>query len=247
MDFPEVSILVVTYERPEEIRITIDALRRHIQYPAEKLRWHICDDGSGDNYVYKIQQDFKDLNITATITNRQGWGANANKGLKHCWATSDYVLLTEDDRPPIKPYGLDKAVAILAASPGDCHKPEGAPPRSPIGCIRLGGIASHWLTLQSRETDTIMGKLNYLHILKSSPFLNVWSNQPNVTHRRFFDYYGLFPEGRGLADTETIFARSVKDARKGPWVCILTNGIDVAQDHIGHSRQASDQDVGYKR
>jgi len=244
MDFPEVSVLIVTYDRPREIRITIAALLQHAQYPKDKLHYHICDDGTGGDYIYRIQQDFKDLNITATLTDRMGWGANVNKGLKHCWGHSDYVLLTEDDRPPTKPYYLDKAVAIMA-SPKDCGRPEAAEPRQPIGCIRLGGIASHWLTLQSREADTGIGKLNYLHILKSSPFLNVWSNQPNITHRRFFDYYGLFPEGRGLADTETTFAHMVKDRKKGPWTCVLTNGIDVAQDHIGTSRQATDQDVGF--
>ena len=245
MEFPIVSVLIVTYDRPKEIRITIEALRKHIQYPKDKLRYHLCDDSSPGDYVYHIQEDFRDLGITATITNRKGWGANTNKGLKHCWSQSDYVLLSEDDRPPTKPYNLDKAVALLASTK-DCGRPEAAEPRKPIGCIRLGGIASHWLTLQSREADTGLGKLNYLHILKRSPFLNVWSNQPNVTHRRFFDYYGLFPEGRGLADTETTFAHMVKDKSSGPWVCTLTNGIDVAQDHIGHSRQSSGLDIGFK-
>ncbi|MHA2263543.1 MAG: glycosyltransferase family 2 protein [Candidatus Thorarchaeota archaeon] len=245
MDFPVVSVLIVTYDRPREIRQTIAALDKHIHYPRDKLRWHLCDDSSPGDYVYEIQRDFKHLGITATLTDRKGWGANVNKGLKFCWKESDIVLLNEDDRPPTKQYNLEKAVALLA-SIKDCGRPEAAKPRKPIGAIRLGGIASHWLTLQSREAETGIGKLNYLHILHNSPFLNVYSNQPFISHRRFFDFYGLYPEGRSLADTETIYAHKVKDTEGGPWVCILTNGIDTAQDHIGRSRQATGLDIGHK-
>ena len=245
MKFPIVSVLIVTYDRPREIRLTIEALRRHIKYPKDNLRYHIADDGTGENYVYKAQQDFKDLNITATITDRKGFGANVNKGLRHCWGISDYVLFNEDDRPPIKTYDLEKAVALLM-SEKDCNKPEGAPPRGKLGVFRLGGVASHWLTLQSREADTVLGKLNYLHILKSSPFLNCYSNQAFMSHRRFFDYYGLYPEGASLAATETTYANTFKHKKGGPWICILTDGIDTAQDHIGASRQGSKEDIGFK-
>ena len=245
MNYPLVSILIVTYDRPREIRRTIAALAKHIRYPPDRLHWHICDDGTGNNYIYKIQQDFKELNITATITERRGFGANVNKGLKHCWGQSDYVLFNEDDRPPIKTYDIEKSVALLM-SEKDCARPEAAKARGTLGMVRCAGVASHWLTLQSREAETILGKLNYLHILKSSPFLNCYSNQAFIAHRRFFDYYGLYPEGRSLADTETTYAHTFKHKKGGPWICILTNGIDVAQDQIGASRQGSKEDVGFK-
>jgi len=241
MELPIVSVLIVTYDRPTEIRKTIRALREHIKYPADKLRYHIADDSSPGNYIYDLQQDFKDLGLTVTITDRKGFGANVNKGLIHCWNTSDIVLFNEDDRPPIKTYDLEKAVALLL-SEKDSGRPEGAPKRQPIGMIRLGGIASHWMTLQSREAETFMGKLNYLHILKRSPFLNCYSNQPFISHRRFFDYYGLYPEHTPLAQTETQYAMKFKHKGGGPWICILTNGIDVAQDHIGKSRQGTELD-----
>lgn len=240
-----VSVLIVTYDRPREIRETIEALKKHVKYPRDELRWVVCDDGTSGNYVYHIQQDFPELNIRATITPRKGFGANVNKGLKHCWNTSDFVLFNEDDRPPIKTYDLEKAVALLSSTK-DAHKPEGASARGQIGCVRLSGIASHWMTLQSREADTSIGKLNYLHLLKSSPFLNIWSNQPSIIHRRFFDCYGLFPEGISLGETETVFAKTFKHKKGGPWICILTDGIDTAQRHIGHSRQGSEHDIGSK-
>lgn len=242
MDFPTVSVLIVTYDRPKEIRRTISALREHIRYPADKLRWHIADDNSPGNYVYEIQQEFKELNITATVTDRKGFGANVNKGLIFCWQAGDLVIFNEDDRPPTKPYDIEKAVALLM-SQKDCGRPEGAEKREAIGLIRLGGIASHWLTLQSREAETFLGKLNYLHIRKDSPFLNCYSNQPFIAHRRFFDFYGMYPEGTALAETETQFAMRFKHRKSGPWICTLTNGIDTAQEHIGVSRQGTELDT----
>jgi glycosyltransferase involved in cell wall biosynthesis len=243
MELPIVSILIVTYDRPEEIRRTIRALKEHVKYPADKLRYHLADDSSPGTYIYDIQQDFKELKITATVTHRKGFGANVNKGLIYCWNTSDFVLFNEDDRPPNKPYDIEKAVALLSST-RDCGRPEGAQKREEIGMVRLGGIASHWMTLQSRETETFMGKLNYLHILKRSPFLNCYSNQPFIAHRRFFDYYGLYPENISLAETETAYAMRFKHKKGGPWICILTNGIDTAQDHIGISRQNTEFDKG---
>lgn len=244
MEHPTIAILIITYDRPREIRQTINALKQHVKYDGP-IHWHLADDGSPGLYVEDIKRDYADLHFTATITDRQGFGANVNKALTYCHAKTDYVFLIEDDRPPIKTFDFDRAVALLMSN-DDAGKPEAATERKPIGAIRLGGIAGHWLWLELREANTPIGVLNYLHILHNSPFLNVYSNQPYMTHRRFWSVYGMLPEGKGLADTETTFAHRVKDKADGPWICCLHDGIEVAQNHIGHSRQATDLDIGYK-
>jgi hypothetical protein len=240
MEWPKVSILIVTYDRIKEIKRTIYALKKHLKYQGELL-WHLADDHSPGNYIDDIKREFSYLNFSATITDRKGWGKNVNKALVHCWANSDYVFLNEDDRPPIKNYDLTSGVAVLM-SKDDANKPGAATERKPIGMVRYDGIAGHWLNLELREAKTEIGNINYLHVLKNSPFLNCYSNRPALTHRRFYDSYGMIPEGKGLADTESSYAHTFKHSKKGPWIVTLEDGIRLAQDHIGKSRQNSEHD-----
>ena len=63
MDWPTVSILIVTYDRPVEIRKTIVALSTHLSYPG-KLIYHIADDHTPDDaYLPRIKSDFRELVI----------------------------------------------------------------------------------------------------------------------------------------------------------------------------------------
>ena len=57
MEFPLLGVMLITYDRPKEIRRVIDALLTHIQYPPEQLRWHIADDESPKDYIPLIQRD----------------------------------------------------------------------------------------------------------------------------------------------------------------------------------------------
>ena len=240
MSFPDVSVIIVTYDRPKEIRRTIYALKKHLKYNG-KLLFHLADDSSPGTYIHDIKQEFPYLNFTATITDRKGWGANVNKALVNCWERSDFVFLIEDDRPPTKTYDFNKGVALLL-SKDDAHKPEAATKRETIGLVRYDGIAGHWLNLELREAATEIGNLNYLHVLKNSPFLNCFSQHPFLSHRRFHDHYGMHPEGLSLAQTETIYAHKFKDSKTGPWIVTLDDGIALANDHIGISRQNSIHD-----
>lgn len=246
MDFPVVSILIVTYDRPVEIRRTIDALRKHVRYPRDKLRWTMADDGSEGNYVYNIQQDFKDLSITATISKRGGWAVNVNKGMKFCWGISDYVFLCEDDYVARRTINLEKGVALLM-SKEDAGIPEGVEKRKPIALLRYDGLQAHWAALQLRESKSAIGNIHYLKIHHNSPFLPIYSNRPHLKHRRFHDYYGMYAEGQSLAATEIGFTKKVKQKPDGPWLCILEDGITLAFDHVGKSRQGTDKDVGFKK
>lgn len=245
MDFPQVSVLIVTYDRPVEIRRTVYALLKHIKYPRDKLLWHICDDGTPGLYLDNIKREFKFLRFTATVTDRKGFGANVNKGFMFCLDKSDYVFAIEDDRPPKKTFDLERAVAVLSSTE-DNHRPEAATRRKPIGCCRLDGISGHWFHLELRDAKTEMGTIPYLRVLHSSPHLNVYSNRPAIYHRRYRDYYGILPEGYGLADTETIYAHNVKGKKDKVWTVLLSDGIEMSHEHIGQSRQGSKEDVNYK-
>jgi len=235
MNWPPVSILIVTYDRPREIRMVIDALKKNIDYPG-KVLWHLADDNSPGTYVFDIQhKDYKDLHFTATVTERKGWGANVNKAMLDCWQRSNYVFLCEDDYVSQKVVNLRAGVAIMQTL-------------FTVGLIRYDGVQAHALDFQMREIETEAGRFDCLTIAETSPHLNIYSNRPHLKHRRFHDHYGIYPAGIKLGMTETKFAHNVRNKyQHGPKVAVLGNGIERAFDHIGRSRQGDPVlDVGGK-
>ena len=231
MDFPQVYILIVTYDRPKEIRQVIYGLLKHLKYPREKLLWHLADDNSPGTYLEDIKREFHYLDFTATITERKGWGANVNKAMVYCWNKSSYVFLIEDDYVAQREIDLERGVALLMAD-------------ERIGAIRYDGISAHDLNLALREIQTDLDMIDALFIQGDSPHLNIYSNRPHLKKRKFHDVYGLYPVGQKLGETESMFAHRVKDRyHKSPKIAVLDNGIVRAFDHIGHSRQGTNLDV----
>lgn len=227
--FPPLTILIVTYDRPREIREVIDALQKTIDYSGD-IRLHIADDGSPGNYVAELLNEYHYLSPSHTITDRQGWGANVNKALRSI--STDYIYLNEDDYVPYRVINLTSGVALLEAQEN-------------LGIVRYDGIEGHTLDLKLREADTRIGRLNYLHISKHSPHLNVYSHRPHLKHRRLHDLIGYYSEGLPLGETEEEFAHRIKDkyGDKPPHVAVLPNGIERAFNHIGASRQNTVHDV----
>ena len=166
MSMPPVTILIVTYDRPREIRRTIEALKQRIIYDGT-VNWHIADDKSPGNYVAELLQDFPFI-TSHTITNRKGWGANVNRALASI--QTDYIYLNEDDYVPFVDLNLTHGVALLEAN-------------DEIGAVRYDGIEGHKLDLRLREVKTErVGRLDYLIIDKNSPHLNVYSHRPHLKH-----------------------------------------------------------------
>lgn len=226
-----ITVLLITYDRPREIRCTIDALRVHLHYSGA-LRWHIADDSSPADYIPQLVRDYPDLGLIATTTQRQGWGANVNRALQHPQMT-DLIFLCEDDYVAKRDIDLDFGAALLMGSD--------------LGVVRYDGIAGHvGLNLWLKEYDTALGRLNCLKVdQRHSTHLNVYSNRPHLRHRRFHDTFGLYKENLPLGKTEEEYAHRILD-KNGPGIAILPDGIPTAFDHIGVSRQGTDKDSLFK-
>ena len=250
-EWPVVTVVICTYDRPKEIRRTIDSLVTHLDYP--NLRWHIADDGSPANYAFDVMHylisDFgydADL-VTGTVTQRMGWGVNVNTALRD--VKSEYIFFTEDDYVLLKPLDLRPHVALMEL-------------RHNIGMVRYG-IAGHGLLAAVRETDVSewlpnyqenggkdgysgQGKLCFLEISLTQsvgPFgFYKYSNRPHLKHRRFHEHYGYHPEGVGLAATEDGMNHLIKDGAPGPEIVCPAGWINWHFNHIGVSRQGSDAD-----
>jgi len=225
--WPDVAVMIVTYDRPGEIRRVIVALTKYLQYSG-KFVWYLADDGSPGNYVLEVQRDFPKLNFRASITKRLGWGANVNKCMQKI--AEKHIFLCEDDYVTLYPLDINKGIALLDSKTAN------------IGLVRYDGLAGHRLNLAIEEVDTRLGVLQYLEILKNSRGLNVYSNRPHLKHLKFHRAYSNYPMNKSLGRTEESFAHRVKDVLTGPKLVILENGIIRAFDHIGHSRQDTELD-----
>lgn len=251
MTWPIVTITIITFSRTREIRLVIDALRKHIKYPPERLRWHVADDGSPHSYLASIEKEFPFID-SVSITNRRGWGANVNAALRSI--RTEYVYSTEDDYTLQRDLDLSPYVALMEAE-------------KQIGLMRFG-IVGHGFACQMHETDiraqipdyqendsnrgyTGAGKLNWWEIVHEQPrgpfTFYRYSNRPHLKHRRFHDFYGMYPEGLSLGATENAMNHQIKDCvRKhggGPLIACPANFTLWHYDHIGESRQGTGEDV----
>jgi len=225
----DLAVLIVTYDRPKEIRHTIDALQDRLQFTGS-LHWHIADDATGNGYVRDLLHDYADLDLSYTITQRAGWGANVNTAIRHLHDLGyDFIYLNEDDYVPRRDIDLDDGVALLTHD-------------TSLGLVRYDGLAGHRVDLGLREVDVGGRRLNHLRVSRSSPEPYIYSNRPHLRHRRFDQHYGRYPEGRALGATEESYARRIKEDEGGPGIAALIDGIPRAFDHIGHSRQGTDLD-----
>ncbi len=252
-NWPDVTIVVCTYDRPKEIRDTIESLQAHIIYPEEHLHLHIADDGSpSPTYIDEVRHFAAkhgfEYPIGSTITNRKGWGANVNKALRAI--TTDYVYFTEDDYVLNKTLRLDSYVALMECAPT-------------IGLVRFG-IAGHSLTCHLNEVDisnwipdyvegtsTIgsggKGKINAWVIDKrfsTGPYsFYRYSNRPHLKHRRFHETYGYYPEGLSLALTEHKMNNQFYDGPDAPFIVCPADWTLWHYEHIGVSRQHTKDDI----
>lgn len=230
--WPDVAVMIVTYDRPSEIRRTIKALDKYLEYKG-KFVWYLADDGSPGNYILDIQRDFANLGFRVSVTKRLGWGANVNKCLQKMIGEK-HIFLCEDDYVALYPLDINKGVALLDSKVN-------------IGLVRYDGLSGHRLNLVIEEVKTPIGVIQYLNILKKdSRGLNVYSNRPHLKHRKFHRAYGEYPIGKPLGETESAFAHRIKDILKGPKLVILENGIVRAFDHVGKSRQGTELDQASK-
>lgn len=245
-EFPPVTIGIITYRRVQEIQRTVDALVQNVTYRGE-LRWLIADDSSPDGYVSKLKRNrlFKDIGaaFVSTVKN-SGWGVNANNLLKH--VDTDYVLFLEDDYVLTKPLDLSLGVALLEEKP---H----------LGLVRYRGTAGDHVIFHQFQADMTRyipdfreamghpGGLTYLQLDGHSPTAYLYSNGPHLKHRRFHAFYGEYPEGKKLGDTEETMAVRVKsmmqkDPANAPGIVVLPAWVELQFDHIGASFQNGPED-----
>lgn len=217
------TVLVVTWNRPTEIRRTLDALVENIQF-AGPIEWRVADAGSDPGYLPALQKEYNSLDLQFTTGPRAGWGANVNRALRQC--QHPCVFLCEDDYVATRSLDLNAGVALLMEVPE-------------LGVVRYDGLDGHKLVLQLHEANLSVGRRGFLVLdAAQSPGDFVYSNRPHLKHIRFHHYYGPYATNKKLGETEDEYTGRVKRYPNGPRVTCLLDGLERAFEHIGQSWQA---------
>lgn len=234
VNWSTIACLIPTYNRPDILPMTIKLLDENLGYPG-RIVYFVGNDGDIDVAPVLVETLSEDIRERLQIicgprreNGSGGLGDNLNKLLR---VTAnyhiDYLLQMDDDHWLIKPIDLVPHVIQLMD--------DGA------GWIRLMGIGSH------HYTATLEGNYWYVHWDSEGPYsLYIPSNRPHLKHRRFHDFYGYYPEGMKLGETEESFChqcrrawRTATENDNPPSVLVpLNNNSESAWMHVGVSWQS---------
>lgn len=206
--YPLVSVLIPTYNRPWILKKTIELLRANLEYKGEII-YYIGVDGNLD--TCKMFSGHSD--IVCVPGPNSGLGANLNRLIEN--ADSDFLLQMDDDHHLLEQLNLNKHIKELQWN-------------KKAGWIRLMGIAYHDYYAK------LIGE--YWYIYWQSPEIYIPSNRPHLKHKRFHEYYGLYPEAKSLGETEEVFCRQCKD-KDSHEIKVLIPLNESKWNHVGESWQ----------
>lgn len=249
-DLPHIALLVITYNRYDILKTTLNALLEKLIYPADKLHIVVSDDSTGGTYLTNLKRTkaYKDIEFIST-NERSGWGKHVNGALQHVrteYPQCDYVFQIEDDYELKEVLDLRLGAALMETRPN-------------IGMLRYRGTAGTHCIYHQFEADIPSYELDrdnitYLQLDNASHTLWVYSNGPHLKriqshqsqHPDFHEHYGLYLEGAKLGATEENFAHRVKDGMKlghAPAIAIMPEWVNMHFNHLGDSWQGSQDDI----
>lgn len=181
MDYPDITVAIISYKRPEILRETLGQFFDLLRYEGE-IRYLVSHDGDASETRKLLHDKLGWHNVVKIIGEgeRRGLGANNNQALRGC--DTDIVLHTQDDYHLLKPLDLTEHVEKLLVD-------------ETAGWIRLK------LTAGQDFTATV--KDRYWRVSWHSQGHYIASDQPHLKHwPRFHGYYGMYLEGVTVVETE---------------------------------------------
>lgn len=227
--WPGVSVLIPTYNRLNIVADTVSRLAQMLDYPGPITYWlGIDNDKESPRQVHDYIVKHCGIDVNALDgPRRMGYkiggylGANLNMLIK---ASRPDVLLMQmdDDHHLTRRIDLKPHVELLLTD-------------VTAGWIRLMGVGFH------RYCACLDGR--YWRVKWDSPELYIPSNRPHLKHRRFHDFFGMYPEGLKLGETEERFCHQCKDKARAhpagaPQVVVPMDVLtELSWDHVGTSFQ----------
>lgn len=196
MTDPAICVLLTTYKRTEYAVRTIEAVKKNLQWP--QVWWYISDDGSPPEHTHLLQQAIgSSYNIRVFNSNRQGVGYGMNMCLSDIFASTDLVLVLEDDWELVSPLDLRPYVNLLMN-------------QATYGMVRFGYLSAGLTGTTVSEEGRLFWKLT------SSNDQYRFTGHPGLRHKRFHEIYGYYDEGLAPGNTELSMCGKVNAKIDGP-------------------------------
>lgn len=222
MEYPDLRVLLLTYNRLQYAEITIRSLLENMRYSGH-IFVHIADDGTSEeyrNHLIDVAGAYKNVyGVSQSSSERGGYGKNYNVATQIIHReNTDLVLPLEDDWRLERELDIDSFLGVFL--------------QEPLSSIRLGYLG--WTQPLLCSPVIIDGKF-YLSIDPMSPEPHVFSGHPRLETVAWERRLGLWPEGLNPGQTEFTVAH-IPEARQGIlWPCDIHPRGDMFS-HIGTER-----------
>jgi len=190
IDFPKLSIVILTYKRTEEALATVCHLSENLEYAKDLRGFYIADDGTPGNHVERLTAELEKRGekILGSHSKRyspitgKGW----NRGLGVAFQNSDYVMVMEDDWVLRERFDIYPYIEMLSQCDGEQTDKEGRVNPN-VGMVRLGGLAVG-------NTVEIVGHNGHHYLKYHKDRQYAYSGNPHIRHARFMHAYGWYSE-----------------------------------------------------
>jgi GT2 family glycosyltransferase len=172
---PLVTVVVLAYNREQELRVTLSALRDELDYPAERLEVIVVDNASRDGTAQMVREEFPavELIVNAANVGISGWNAGLQRG------RGAFFLVLDDDCY-VTGDALRRAIALAREHEADLVSFSAASPLAlghrfnddyDTGLLAFWGCAA---VLSRRAVDELRG---------FDPGIFVWAHEAEFTIR----------------------------------------------------------------
>jgi len=194
-DLPLVSVLFVTYNRPELLARTVHSFLQHTKYP--QLELVVTDDASTPNARRAITE--LPFHVFVLADENRGLGANLNAGLRRC--SGRYILVLQDDWDCVAPPDyLRNTIAVMQENPQ-------------IGFVNFYGaqheIASAPLPGSDEPCHEIVNEF-----FDGERHLPIYTDTPHVVAAEAVRCLGYYREGCRMEQCELDYAARFAAQRK---------------------------------
>lgn len=227
-DWPNISVLIPTYNRTQIVANTVSAMHQLLVYPGQITYWLGVDNDNesaaevGEFVIKQSSAKVNAINGPRRLSRGKKHSLGANLNLLLTASHEDMIIMQmDDDHLLLRKLDLREHVEKLIQDPS-------------CGWIRLMGVGFH------NYCGCLDGR--YWRISWDSKELYIPSNRPHIKHRRFHQFYGAYPTGLKLGETEERFCHQCKDKALttggGPDVLVPVDVLtESSWDHVGNSFQ----------
>lgn len=113
-ELPKITIGLLSYNRKDDLRSTIDCITKAVQYPDMEVI--VVDNASIDGSVDMVKKEFPEV-LLVPLTNNIGTAARNNIIEK---ATGEYIFFYDDDSFPSTPATIHNIVLAMMNRPDIC-------------------------------------------------------------------------------------------------------------------------------